>query len=152
MRARHATMAGVNVEGSLADAQRAVLWSRLASRVLWPSRNSIARTSMRCTRAAVAVDWAAHLGPGAHLGRRCARAPGEALDARALRSAARRRTAVVDVLRQRTGARPDVDSRIAGPCACNLVVRKGTRDPVDRSRWRPAASSAAGVARRAKRR
>ncbi|HKN78448.1 MAG TPA: 23S rRNA (guanine(2445)-N(2))/(guanine(2069)-N(7))-methyltransferase, partial [Lysobacter sp.] len=31
-----ATMAGVNVEGSLADAQRAVLWSRLASRVLWP--------------------------------------------------------------------------------------------------------------------
>ena len=31
-----ATMAGVNVEGSLHDAQRAVLWSRLASRVLWP--------------------------------------------------------------------------------------------------------------------
>src|SRR3546814_14426459 len=31
-----ATMAGVNVEGTLEDAQRAVLWSRLASRVLWP--------------------------------------------------------------------------------------------------------------------
>ena len=31
-----ATIAGVNAEGTLADAQRAVLWSRLASRVLWP--------------------------------------------------------------------------------------------------------------------
>src|SRR3546814_16964377 len=31
-----ATMAGVNVEGALEDEQRAVLWSRLASRVLWP--------------------------------------------------------------------------------------------------------------------
>ena len=31
-----AAIAGANVEGSLADAQRAVLWSRLASRVLWP--------------------------------------------------------------------------------------------------------------------
>src|SRR3546814_15093154 len=31
-----AAMACVNVEGTLADAQRAVLWSRLASRVLWP--------------------------------------------------------------------------------------------------------------------
>ena len=31
-----ATMAGANAEGELVDAQRAVLWSRLASRVLWP--------------------------------------------------------------------------------------------------------------------
>ena len=31
-----ATVAGANVEGELADAQRAVLWSRLASRILWP--------------------------------------------------------------------------------------------------------------------
>src|SRR5690606_4020152 len=31
-----ATVAGVNVEGELPDAQRAVMWSRLASRVLWP--------------------------------------------------------------------------------------------------------------------
>ena len=31
-----AALAGANVEGTLADAQRAVLWSRLASRVLWP--------------------------------------------------------------------------------------------------------------------
>ncbi len=31
-----ATISGVNVEGELRDAQRAVLWSRLASRVLWP--------------------------------------------------------------------------------------------------------------------
>ena len=31
-----ATVAGANVEGELVDAQRAVLWSRLASRVLWP--------------------------------------------------------------------------------------------------------------------
>ena len=31
-----AATAGVNVEGELADARRLVLWSRLASRVLWP--------------------------------------------------------------------------------------------------------------------
>ena len=31
-----ATVSGANVEGELVDAQRAVLWSRLASRVLWP--------------------------------------------------------------------------------------------------------------------
>ncbi len=31
-----ATIAGVNADGELVDAQRAVLWSRLASRVLWP--------------------------------------------------------------------------------------------------------------------
>ena len=31
-----AALAGANAEGTLADAQRAVLWSRLASRVLWP--------------------------------------------------------------------------------------------------------------------
>ena len=31
-----ATVAGANAEGGLVDAQRAVLWSRLASRVLWP--------------------------------------------------------------------------------------------------------------------
>ena len=30
-----ATVAGANVEGELVDAQRAVLWSRLASRVLY---------------------------------------------------------------------------------------------------------------------
>ena len=29
-------MAGANAEGTLQDAQRAVMWSRLASRVLWP--------------------------------------------------------------------------------------------------------------------
>ena len=33
-----ATMAGVNVEGSLLDAQRAVLWSRLCSRGFSPCR------------------------------------------------------------------------------------------------------------------
>ena len=31
-----AAVAGVNAEGGLEVAQRAVLWSRLASRVLWP--------------------------------------------------------------------------------------------------------------------
>ena len=31
-----AALAGANIEGEPVDAQRAVLWSRLASRVLWP--------------------------------------------------------------------------------------------------------------------
>ena len=31
-----AAIAGANAEGTLRDAQRAVMWSRLASRILWP--------------------------------------------------------------------------------------------------------------------
>ena len=59
-----ATMAGVNVEGSLADAQRAVLWSRLASRVLWPITEFDCADEHALYAGVAAVDWEQHLGPG----------------------------------------------------------------------------------------
>lgn len=49
----HATAAraGANAEGTLHDAQRAVLWSRLARRVLWPIVEYDCPTKARCTQA-----------------------------------------------------------------------------------------------------
>ena len=52
-----ATMAGANAEGSLADAQRAVLWSRLASRVLWPLSEFDCPDEHALYEGASQIDW-----------------------------------------------------------------------------------------------
>ena len=59
-----ATMAGVNVEGTLEDAQRAVLWSRLASRVLWPIAEFDCADELALYGGVAAVAWPEHLGTG----------------------------------------------------------------------------------------
>ena len=56
-----AAVAGANVEGTLADAQRAVLWSRLASRVLWPLVEFECADEHALYAGAAAVDWPSHL-------------------------------------------------------------------------------------------
>ena len=117
-----ATVAGVNVEGTLVDAQRAVMWSRLASRVLWPLAEFYCDDEDTLYRSIVAMPWATHLAPGRTL----------AVDARISggvitheRYAAQRvKDAVVDSLRAETGARPDVDLE-APDLLLNLVLRKG---------------------------
>ena len=58
-----AAIAGVNVEGSLLDAQRAVLWSRLASRILWPISEFECPDEHALYAGAAAVDWRQHIGP-----------------------------------------------------------------------------------------
>ena len=58
-----ATIAGANVEGSLLDAQRAVLWSRLASRILWPIAEFECADEHALYAGAAAVDWTRHLSP-----------------------------------------------------------------------------------------
>ena len=58
-----ATMAGANAEGSLLDAQRAVLWSRLASRVLWPLAEFDCPDEQALYEGASAIDWPQHLPP-----------------------------------------------------------------------------------------
>src|SRR5688572_6121342 len=142
-----AAMAGANVEGTLADAQRAVLWSRLASRVLWPIAEFDCPDEHALYAGAAAVDWEAHLGPGNTLAVD-AHVSGDAIT-HARYAAQRVKDAVVDILRQRTGARPDVDVE-APDLRLNLVVRKGRAvlsidlggGPLHRRGWRRAQGEA----------
>ncbi|HZX81478.1 MAG TPA: 23S rRNA (guanine(2445)-N(2))/(guanine(2069)-N(7))-methyltransferase, partial [Lysobacter sp.] len=60
-----ATVAGANVEGTLLDAQRAVMWSRLASRILWPIAEFECPDEHALYAGAAKVDWTAHVPPRA---------------------------------------------------------------------------------------
>lgn len=136
-----AAMAGANVEGSALDAQRAVLWSRLASRVLWPIAEFDCPDEHALYAGVAAIDWPQHLGPGdtvavdAHVS-------GDAIT-HARYAAQRVKDAVVDVMRARTGSRPDVDVE-APDLRLSLVLRKGRAivsidlggGPMHRRGWR----------------
>ena len=98
-----ATMAGVNVEGELIDAQRAVLWSRLASRVLWPIAEFDCADEHALYAGAAAVDWPAHL-DATHTLAVDAHVSGDALT-HARYAAQRVKDAVVDVMRAPVRAR-----------------------------------------------
>ncbi|GAB2513199.1 bifunctional 23S rRNA (guanine(2069)-N(7))-methyltransferase RlmK/23S rRNA (guanine(2445)-N(2))-methyltransferase RlmL [Lysobacter humi (ex Lee et al. 2017)] len=136
-----ATTAGANVTGSLRDAQRAVLWSRLASRVLWPIADFDCPDEHALYAGAGRVEWTEHLPPGATLAVD-AHVGGSALK-HAQYAAQRVKDAVVDQLRARTGARPDVDLE-SPDVRLNLVVRKGRATlsidlsgrPMHRRGWR----------------
>src|SRR3546814_16693067 len=54
-------LAGVNVEGTLEDAQRAVLWSRLASRVLWPLAEFPCEDEHALYRGVAVLPWREHM-------------------------------------------------------------------------------------------
>ena len=136
-----AATAGANVEGTLADAQRAVLWSRLASRVLWPLSEFACADEHALYAGVAAIDWTQHLSAGLTLAVD-AHVSGDAIT-HARYAAQRVKDAVVDVLRERTGARPDVD--VESPdVRINLVVRKGRATvsidlgggPMHRRGWR----------------
>ncbi len=117
-----ATIAGVNAEGSLADAQRAVLWSRLASRVLWPLTEFDCPDEDALYNGVFAVDWPAHLSPG-HTVAVDAHVSGTAIT-HARYAAQRIKDAVVDSMRQQGLERPSVD--IEQPdLRLNLSLRKG---------------------------
>jgi 23S rRNA (guanine2445-N2)-methyltransferase / 23S rRNA (guanine2069-N7)-methyltransferase len=120
-----ATMAGVNAEGELKEAMRLVMFSRLASRVLWPIAHFDCHNEQDLYQGVHAIDWQRHIGPAASL----------AIDARISsqtltheRYAAQRvKDGIVDRLRAQTGARPDVD--VENPdVRINLHVRKGKAD------------------------
>src|SRR5690606_13342923 len=117
-----ATVAGVNVEGELADAQRAVMWSRLASRVLWPLAEFYCDDEDTLYRTIAALPWATHLAPGRTLAVD-ARVSGDGIT-HARYAAQRVKDAVVGSLRAETGTRPDVDLE-SPDLLLNLVVRKG---------------------------
>lgn len=137
-----AALAGANVEGSLHDAQRAVLWSRLASRVLWPLAEFDCPDEHALYAGVAALPWQEHLRPGQTLAVD-AHVSGSAIT-HARYAAQRVKDAVVDTLRAQTGARPDVDLD-APDLRLNLVVRKGRAvlsvdlggGPLHRRGWRP---------------
>lgn len=142
-----AAVSGANAEGALADAQRAVLWSRLASRVLWPIAEFDCPDEHALYAGAAAIDWTAHLDPAMTIAVD-AHVSGSALT-HARYAAQRVKDAVVDVLRERSGARPDVDVE-APDLRLNLVVRKGRAivsvdlggGPMHRRGWRLAQGDA----------
>ena len=120
-----ATMAGVNAEGELKDALRLVMFSRLASRVLWPIAHFDCQNEQDLYQGVHAIDWQCHIGSGASL----------AIDARISSqtltheryAAQRAKDGIVDRLRAQTGVRPDVD--VENPdVRINLHVRKDKAD------------------------
>ncbi|QIL20097.1 bifunctional 23S rRNA (guanine(2069)-N(7))-methyltransferase RlmK/23S rRNA (guanine(2445)-N(2))-methyltransferase RlmL [Thermomonas sp. HDW16] len=117
-----AAIAGANAEGELVDAQRAVLWSRLASRVLWPIAEFPCADEHALYAGVAAIDWTQHL-DASHTIAVDAHVSGDALT-HARYAAQRVKDGIVDTLRAKTGARPDVD--VESPdVRINLVVRKG---------------------------
>lgn len=142
-----AAIAGVNAEGSLADAQRAVLWSRLASRALWPLAEFDCPDEDALYAGAAAIDWPAQLDASTTIAVD-AHVSGSAVT-HARYAAQRVKDAVVDVMRERTGARPDVDLEAPG-LRINFVLRKGRAivsvdlggGPLHRRGWRVAQGEA----------
>jgi 23S rRNA (guanine2445-N2)-methyltransferase / 23S rRNA (guanine2069-N7)-methyltransferase len=136
-----ATMAGANVEGTPQDAQRAVLWSRLASRVLWPIAEFECLDEHALYAGCAAIDWTQHIAPQ-HSIAIDAHVSGDALT-HARYAAQRVKDAIVDTLRGKTGQRPDVDVD-APDVRISLVVRKGraivsidlSGGPMHRRGWR----------------
>ena len=142
-----AAIAGVNVEGTLQDAQRAVLWSRLASRILWPIAEFDCADEHALYAGAAAIEWQAHLSP-AHTLAIDAHVSGSGIT-HARYAAQRVKDAIVDTLRASTGQRPDVDVE-APDVRINLVVRKARAilsidlagGPMHRRGWRRAQGEA----------
>lgn len=118
----HATAAraGANVEGTLVDAQRAVLWSRLASRVLWPIAEYDCPDERALYAGAAAIDWSQHLRVGMSLAVD-AHVSGDVIT-HARYAAQRIKDAVVDTLRGPEGERPSVDLE-QPDLRLNLVVK-----------------------------
>ncbi len=117
-----AARAGANADGEDEFIYRALLHSRLASRVLWPLAEFACPDEAALYAAAGEIDWQQHLDPEGTL----------AIDANvsgtgithARFAALRVKDAIVDQIRERCGTRPSVD--VDEPdLRINLAVRKG---------------------------
>ena len=136
-----ATVSGANVEGELIDAQRAVLWSRLASRVLWPIAGFDCPDELALYDGVAAIAWQRHLRSD-HTLSVDAHVSGDAIT-HARYAAQRVKDAVVDTLRAQGLERPSVD--VDHPdVRINLSLRKGRATisidlgggPLHRRGWR----------------
>jgi 23S rRNA G2445 N2-methylase RlmL len=98
---------GVHFEGSLANAARACLWSRVAARILLEIADFEAPDGEALYEGARAVDWAEWLTPRTTLAVRATCRSSRLTHSQFI--AQKTKDAVVDVLRDREGARPSVD-------------------------------------------
>lgn len=142
-----ATIAGVNAEGELRDAQRVVLWSRLASRVLWPLQEFDCADEAALYQGVVAMPWEQHLDADLTLAVD-AHVSGTAIT-HARFAAQRVKDAVVDRLRGEGMERPSVNVEFPD-VRINLSLRKGRASisidlgggPMHRRGWRMAQNEA----------
>lgn len=117
-----AALAGAHAEGSLADAKRAVLWSRLASRVLWPLAEFECPDQDALYNEVAKLPWQEHLRPDQTM---LVDAHVSGTEFTHERFAAQRvKDAVVDTLREQTGTRPSVDAE-SPDLRLGLSIRKG---------------------------
>ncbi len=100
------TRAGVDFSGSLADAYRACLWSRVAGHVLLPLAEFAAPDPHALYAGVREIDWSEHLGPEQTLAVQIDSARSQI--AHSAFAAQRIKDAIVDQLRERYGARPNV--------------------------------------------
>jgi 23S rRNA (guanine2445-N2)-methyltransferase / 23S rRNA (guanine2069-N7)-methyltransferase len=99
----------VTFGGGLDAAYRACLWSRVASRVLWPVARFEAPDADALYEGAMAVAWEDHLAPEGTFAVRCAGRHPELTDLRY--AALKTKDAIADRLRGVRGRRPNVDRR-----------------------------------------
>ena len=102
---------GVAFEGTLEQAYRACLWSRVANRVLLAVAEFPAATPEALYDGVRTVDWSEHLGVDGTLAVACT--SGRSAITHTQFAALKVKDAVVDQFRERTGVRPSVD--VAAP-------------------------------------
>ncbi len=136
-----AALAGANVEGDVAVAYRAVMFSRLASRVLLPIAEFACENEQDLYQGAHAVDWSEHVLPEGTL-TIDAHVSGDAITHERY-AAQRTKDAIVDRMRAAHGVRPSVDTETPD-LRLSLLVRKGKATlsvdlgggPLHRRGWR----------------
>jgi 23S rRNA (guanine2445-N2)-methyltransferase / 23S rRNA (guanine2069-N7)-methyltransferase len=136
-----AALAGANAEGEPEAAYRAVMHSRLASRVLWPLSEFDCHNENDLYQGVHAIDWSEHIAPEGTLAVD-AHVSGPALTHERF-AAQRTKDAVVDRMRSAHGTRPSVDTE-SPDLRLSLVVRKGRAivsvdiggGPLHRRGWR----------------
>ena len=117
-----AALAGANFEGEPEVAYRAVMFSRLASRVHWPLAEFDCANENDLYQGVHAIDWPAHLDAEGTLAVD-AHVSGPALTHERY-AAQRTKDAIVDRMRAAHGVRPSVDTE-SPDLRVSLVVRKG---------------------------
>ncbi len=142
-----ATIAGVNADGELEQALRIVMWSRLASRVLWPIDEFECPDEQALYDGVRALPWHEHIKPEMTLAVD-AHVSGDKIT-HARFAAQRIKDAIVDRMRDEGLERPSVNTDLPD-VRVNLSLRKGRASlsidlgggPLHRRGWRGAAHEA----------
>ncbi|MGI6032471.1 MAG: bifunctional 23S rRNA (guanine(2069)-N(7))-methyltransferase RlmK/23S rRNA (guanine(2445)-N(2))-methyltransferase RlmL [Coriobacteriales bacterium] len=111
---------GVSFQGGLEDAYRALLWSRVASRVLLTLARIDASDADALYEGINAIDWGEHIAPGRTIAVTARGVNGALHDTRF--TALKAKDAVVDRLREVHGTRPDVEVKDPD-VRINVIVR-----------------------------